>query len=101
MVRVPVSWVAVSIVGYDYDGQDVLDNELLLASRSSVRVLTGGYTNRAEIAAVAARTEESAQRYAERFGVPHSGTDYRELLALPAIETPAADAAAVGEESAD
>jgi hypothetical protein len=31
-------WVALSVVGYDYDGQDVLDNELLLADTNTGEV---------------------------------------------------------------
>jgi hypothetical protein len=31
-------WVSVSVVGYDYDGQDILDNELLLADTNTGEV---------------------------------------------------------------
>ncbi len=38
------------------------------------------------VAGVASRTEESARQTAERFGVPHWTTDYRELLARPDVQ---------------
>ena len=40
----------------------------------------------ARIVAVAAKTEESASKYAKRYGVPKWFTDYQELLALPEVD---------------
>jgi myo-inositol 2-dehydrogenase/D-chiro-inositol 1-dehydrogenase len=40
----------------------------------------------AEIVAVASRTRQHAQKFASKFNIPRTFTDYRQLLALPEID---------------
>ncbi|HMR64176.1 MAG TPA: Gfo/Idh/MocA family oxidoreductase [Anaerolineae bacterium] len=56
----------------------------LAETRGRCYAQVSGY--HAQIVAVAARTEASAAKYAERHGVSKTFTDYRHLLALPDID---------------
>ena len=56
----------------------------LAETRARCYAQVSGYN--AQIVAVAARSEDSAAKYAQRHNVPKMFTDYHELLALPEVE---------------
>ena len=56
----------------------------LAETRARCYAQVGGYD--VQIVAVAARSAESAQKYAQKHGVPHVFTDYQELLALDEVD---------------
>jgi predicted dehydrogenase len=56
----------------------------LAETRARCYAQVSGYN--AQIVAVAAHTEASAAKYADRYGISNTFTDYRQLLALPEVD---------------
>ena len=65
-------------------GVGLIGAGFLAETRARCYAQVSGY--KAQIVAVAARTEASAAKYAERHSVPKIFTDYHQLLALPEVD---------------